>query len=246
MTKRLRVVVVEDDEEIRDLVRRILSDDSSVQFIKSFPNGDEFLKSFTGQEADVVVMDINMPGTGGIDCVAKAKPLKPAMQFLMSTVFENPAYIFQALCAGATGYIVKSAPFKELIAAVYDIHAGGSPMSPAIARAVVASFQGSTSQPIEQAQLTTKEREVVDGLASGLMYKEIAAKLGVNISTVRTHVESIFRKLACSTRAAATTARRRTAVGVSQRTSAGASVAAPPASAPASSGSIRNAASPNA
>jgi len=193
--KRIKVAIVEDDRDFRELLQAGMRNDAGIHVIASYANGDRFLEALEDLDADVVVMDINMPGTSGIECVSKAKPQKPAMQFLMSTVFENPAYIFQALCAGATGYIVKSAPAKDLIAAVYDIHAGGSPMSPAIARAVVASFQGATSQPIKEEQLTTKEREVVDGLASGLMYKEIADKLGVNISTVRTHVRSIYDKL---------------------------------------------------
>ena len=193
--KRIKVAIVEDDRDFRELLQAGMKNDAGIHVIATFTSGDRFLEGFTDLDADVVVMDINMPGTSGIDAVAKAKPQKPAMQFLMSTVFENPAYIFQALCAGATGYIVKSAPAKDLITAVYDIHAGGSPMSPAIARAVVASFQGATSRTIQEEQLTTKEREVVDGLASGLMYKEIAAKLDVNISTVRTHVRSIYEKL---------------------------------------------------
>lgn len=199
--KRIKVAIVEDDRDFRDLLQAGMKNDAGIHVIASFANGDRFLEGLADLDADVVVMDINMPGTSGIDCVAKAKPQKPAIQFLMSTVFENPAYIFQALCAGATGYIVKSAPAKDLITAVYDIHAGGSPMSPAIARAVVASFQGGTTQPIQEEQLTTKEREVLDGLASGLMYKEIAAKLEVNISTVRTHVRSIYDKLQVHSRA---------------------------------------------
>ncbi len=200
MTKRIRVVVVEDDEEIRDLVRRILSDDTSVQFIKSFSNGTEFLKSFTAQEADVVVMDINMPGTNGIDCVANAKPLNPQVQYIISTVFENPTYIFQALCAGATGYLLKSLSVHELVPAIHEVVDGGSPMSPAIARLVVNSFQGQARQNISDRQLTTKEREVVDGLAAGLMYKEIAEKGGVSIGTVRVHIRNIYEKLQVNSR----------------------------------------------
>lgn len=201
--KRIKVAIVEDDREFRDLLEVGMKKDVGIHVIATFANGDRFLDGLDDLDVDVVVMDINMPGTGGIDCVAKAKPRKPDIQFLMSTVFENPAYIFQALCSGATGYIVKSAPFRDLITAVYGIHAGGSPMSPAIARAVVASFQGGTSQRITEEQLTPKEREVVDGLASGLMYKEIADKLGVNISTVRTHVRSIYDKLHVHSRAEA-------------------------------------------
>jgi DNA-binding NarL/FixJ family response regulator len=201
--KRIKVAIVEDDRDFRDLLQVGMKNDAGIHVISTFSSGDRFLEGLADLDADVVVMDINMPGTSGIGCVAQAKPRKPAMQFLMSTVFENPAYIFQALCAGATGYIVKSAPAKDLIAAVYEIHAGGSPMSPAIARAVVASFQGATSQPIQEEQLTAKEREVVDALASGLMYKEIADKLGVNISTVRTHVRSIYDKLQVHSRSAA-------------------------------------------
>ena len=193
--KRIKVAIVEDDRDFRDLLQVGMKNDAGIHVIATFSSGDRFLEGLADLDADVVVMDINMPGTSGIDAVAKAKPQKPTMQFLMSTVFENPAYIFQALCAGATGYIVKSAPARDLITAVYDIHAGGSPMSPAIARAVVASFQGGIAQAIQEQQLTTKEREVVDGLASGLMYKEIADKLGVTIGTVRTHVRSIYDKL---------------------------------------------------
>jgi DNA-binding NarL/FixJ family response regulator len=200
MSKQVRVLVVEDDEEIRDLVRRILSADHTIQCVKAYPSGDAFLKEFTGEEAEVVVMDINMPGSNGIECVAKAKPLDPRVQYIMSTVFENPNYIFQALCAGATGYLLKSLSAQELVPAIHDVMEGGSPMSPAIARLVVSSFQGQARASISDHQLTAKEREIVDGLASGLMYKEIADKGGISIGTVRVHIRNIYEKLQVSSR----------------------------------------------
>ena len=201
--RRVRTAVVEDDPLLRTLVEAGLGEHPRIAVIGVFPSGDRFLEELPFLDADVVVMDINLPGTNGIECVRRAKPQRPAMQFLMSTVFENPAYIFDALCAGATGYLVKGAPVTDLAAAVLEINGGGSPMTPAIARLVVASLQGGASSTMQQALLTTKEREVLDGLAAGLMYKEIAVKLAVNISTIRTHVRSIYEKLQVHSRAEA-------------------------------------------
>ncbi|MCB9182450.1 MAG: response regulator transcription factor [Flavobacteriales bacterium] len=200
MKNRVRVIVVEDDEEIRDLVRAILLDDPGIHFVKAFSSGDRFLHDFTGEEADVVIMDINMPGSNGIECVARAKPMAPRVQFIISTVFENPSYIFQALCAGATGYLLKSLSAQELVPAIHGVMEGGSPMSPAIARMVVSSFQGQARATISDHQLTPKEREIVDGLAAGLMYKEIAEKGGISIGTVRVHIRNIYEKLQVKSR----------------------------------------------
>jgi DNA-binding NarL/FixJ family response regulator len=122
------------------------------------------------------------------------------VQFIISTVFENPNYIFQALCAGATGYLLKSLSAQELVPAIHDVVQGGSPMSPAIARMVVSSFQGQARVSISDHHLTIKEREVVDGLAAGLMYKEIADKGGISIGTVRVHIRNIYEKLQVSSR----------------------------------------------
>ncbi|MBL8009797.1 MAG: response regulator transcription factor [Flavobacteriales bacterium] len=200
MSKRVRVVLVEDDAEIRYLVRRVLSEDPTITFLKAYPNGDAFLRDHTGEGVDVVVMDINMPGSNGIDCVARAKPVDPRVQYIISTVFENPSYIFQALCAGATGYLLKSLSAQELVPAIHGVMEGGSPMSPAIARLVVSSFQGQARASISDQQLTAREREIVDGLAAGLMYKEIADKAGISIGTVRVHIRNIYEKLHVSSR----------------------------------------------
>ena len=141
-----------------------------------------------------------MPGKNGIECVRAAKVTKPEVQFLMLTIFENPAYIFEALCAGATGYLLKSTPPEELLDAVRDIHKGGSPMNSTIARMVVNSFQKETQQRINDEQLSDREKQVLDGLAAGLQYKEIADKFGLSTETVRVHVRRIYSKLQVSGR----------------------------------------------
>ena len=142
----------------------------------------------------------DMPGTNGIDTVRAAKTARPEIQFLMLTIFENPAYIFQALCAGATGYLLKSTTSEELEASIHDIHQGGSPMNSTITRLVVNSFQQESQQRINDELLTEREKYILDGLAAGMMYKEIAAKAEISTETVRVHVRKIYSKLHVSSR----------------------------------------------
>ncbi len=191
----VRVAIVEDDDELRELLRRRIERADGLYLIRTFPTGDDFLEHIAELQVDVVLMDINMPGKSGIDCVREAKTVKPEVQYLMLTIFENPAYIFEALCAGATGYLLKSTPAEELLEAVRDIHKGGSPMNSAIARLVVNSFQKATQKRINDELLTDREKGVLDGLAAGLQYKEIAAKAGISTETVRVHVRRIYSKL---------------------------------------------------
>ena len=191
----VRIAIVEDDDELRELLRRRIERTDGLHLVRTFPSGDDFLEHLADLEVDVVLMDINMPGKSGIDCVREAKVVKPEIQYLMLTIFENPAYIFQALCAGATGYLLKSTTTEELLEAILDIHKGGSPMNSAIARLVVSSFQQETQQRINDDLLTDREKGVLDGLAAGLQYKEIAAKAGISTETVRVHVRRIYSKL---------------------------------------------------
>lgn len=196
----IRTAIVEDDAEIRELLRATLGRTGQVKLVGAFAEASEFLASLPKLGVDVVLMDINMPGMNGIDCIREAKPLAPAVQFLVLTVFENPAYIFQALCAGATGYLVKNSDPEEIIEAVREIHGGGSPMSPAIARLVVGSFQQEAQQRINDHALTDREKHVLDQLSQGLLYKEIAANAGISIETVRKHARHIYEKLQVNTR----------------------------------------------
>lgn len=195
----IRVVLVEDDKEIRQLVANGLLREG-MRVVGSFGNGDEFLAKFPELEADVVIMDIDMPGRSGIECVGKAKPMRPGTQFMMMTVFESPPYIFQALCNGATGYIIKSAGQQELAQAVRNLCQGGSPMSPGIARLVVESFQDKVKTDIQDHKLTERERGILDQLATGRMYKEIAMKESISIETVRKHARNIYEKLQVGSR----------------------------------------------
>lgn len=196
----IRVALVDDDKELALHMRAILEGADGFRVVKQFANAADFLKAFPDLEVDVVLMDINMPEQSGIDCISVAKPLKPQVEFMVLTVFESPAYVFQALRAGATGYVVKRNAPAELVDAVRAVRAGGSPMSKAIARLVVNSFQEQVRQRIGDEQLTAREKEVLDQLANGLQYKEIAARAGISVETVRRHVHSIYTKLQVSSR----------------------------------------------
>jgi len=195
MSASIRTAIVEDDDELRELIRRRLERSGDMQVVRTFSSGDDFLDTMDSLDLHVVLMDINMPGRNGIETVRAAKQRKPGVQYLMLTIFENPAYIFDALCAGATGYLLKSTPSEELLDAVRDIHRGGSPMNSAIARMVVNSLQKETQQRINDDQLSEREKQVLDGLAAGLQYKEIASKLELSTETVRVHVRRIYSKL---------------------------------------------------
>ncbi|QQR88206.1 MAG: response regulator transcription factor [Flavobacteriales bacterium] len=195
MAATIRTAIVEDDDELRELIRRRIERSGDMQVVRVFESGDDYLAKLDELDVQVVLMDINMEGRNGIDTVREAKRMKPEVQYLMLTIFENPAYIFEALCAGATGYLLKSTPAEELLEAVRDIHKGGSPMNSAIARLVVNSFQKETQQRINDEKLSDREKQVLDGLAAGLQYKEIGTKLDLSTETVRVHVRRIYSKL---------------------------------------------------
>lgn len=144
---------------------------------------------------DVVLMDIRLPGMSGIDCVAELKHTLPALQVIMLTVYEDSESIFRALKAGANGYLVKSSPPSKLLEAILDVSKGGAPMSSTIARKVVQHFHLSQPASTGAEELSPREREVLDLLASGYIYKEIGEKLGIGVETVRTYVKNICEKM---------------------------------------------------
>ena len=153
------------------------------------------MPAFAQDEPDVVLMDINLGGMSGIECVRQLKPRMPATQMVMLTVFEDTEKIFSALAAGASGYLLKRLAPAKLLDAIREVHEGGSPMSAPIARKVVQSLQKVVPRGAKQAELSPREREVLNGLAEGQAYKQIADRLGVSIHTVRNYIRRIYEKL---------------------------------------------------
>jgi len=189
------VVVVEDDRALRQQIVDILGTASDIRCVGAFASAEEALKAIPPKAPDVVLMDIKLPGMSGIDCVAKLKRMLPSLQIIMVTIFEDSERIFRALKAGASGYLVKSRPPEQLLEAIRDVHSGGSPMSSHIARKVVQHFHLLDPSPKEAENLSPREEQVLDLLASGFIYKEIGDKLSISVETVRTYVKNICNKM---------------------------------------------------
>ena len=194
MSDKIRIAMVDDDPEFRQTVAECLHDESSLQLICTCRSGEEAVERLPKEKPDVVLMDINMKGMNGIECVRQLKKLLPATQVVMLTVFEDTHSIFPALAAGANGYLLKHYAADRLIDSIREVASGGVPMSAPIARMVVRSLR--LVDPSDaQSQLTTREREVLDALARGLAYKQIADELDISMGTIRTHIERIYEKL---------------------------------------------------
>ena len=175
---------------------RIVEGEGDLEFKGAYSSAEEFRARQGGLEGlDVVLMDINLPGMSGIECIAEAKPKRPEVQYLVCTIFEDNANLFNALCAGATGYLLKSASAEEVVRSIHGIHEGGSPMSLPIARMVVESVPRKKANEGLLESLTKRERELLDLLAEGYRYKEISDKLQLSIETVRTYIRAIYTKL---------------------------------------------------
>lgn len=196
----ITVSIVEDNDELRGTLARVISRAEGFQCLGQYGSAEAALESLPNARADVVLMDINLPGMSGVECVRRLKQLLPEVQVVMLTVYEDTENIFNALAAGATGYLLKRTPRAELLEAIRDVQRGGSPMTTHIARKVVQSFQkaGASTQPTEN--LSPREQEVLDCLSQGFLYKEIADKLGISYETVHTYIRRIYEKLQVRTR----------------------------------------------
>lgn len=194
MSSKISVCIVEDIEVIATGLEHIIKEDNRFEWLKSFQNAEDATAELPTLKPNLVIMDINLPGMNGIDCIRKVSAQAPGTQFMMFTIYENNEHVFDALEAGASGYLLKNSPPNKIIDALLELHAGGSPMSAHIARKVVATFHRK-DQPVHAEVLSNREREVLDQLAKGHLYKEIADALSISTGTVRQHIHRIYEKL---------------------------------------------------
>lgn len=190
----IKVSIVEDLTEVREGLARLISSDDELQLLENFEDAESAITYLPIIKADVVIMDINLPGMSGIDCIRDVKEKCPATQFMMFTVYENDDKVLAALQAGATGYLLKTTDPARILESIKELNKGGSPMSSNIARKLLNIFV-SVKTKTKKEILTDRENEVLSLLAAGLLYKEIADRLNIVHGTVRQHIYNIYEKL---------------------------------------------------
>ena len=200
----IKISIVDDNDQIREGLSVLINGSTGFQCVATYATAENALKYLPAQKPDVVLMDIQLPGMSGIECVRDLKKLLPDLQIMMLTVYEDDDNVFKSILAGASGYVLKKTPPSELLEAISDLHNGGSPMSDRIARKVVQAFQqmGKSSRKTEN--LTQRESEILSYVAKGFQDKEIAEKFFLSSETVRTHLRNIYKKLHVRSRTEAT------------------------------------------
>ncbi|MBX3747631.1 MAG: response regulator transcription factor [Verrucomicrobiae bacterium] len=193
----IAIAVVDDDPAVREVLGEFIAAAPDMLCAGVFPTGEAFLRALPDLPVQIVLMDIQLPGMSGIDCIRRIKELQPAIQVLMLTVFEDHDRIFRSLAAGATGYLLKQTPPDRLLESIRELHRGGTPLSAQVARRVVETFQQPAPAPAPAglSVLSPREQQILALLAQGRLYKEIAATLSLSLDTVRTHLRNIYAKL---------------------------------------------------
>lgn len=192
---RIRLAIVEDLPQMRTFLRSVIARAQDMELLAEYRSAEEAFPAITEQELDVVISDIGLPGTNGIDLLKKLRPFMPATQFMLFTVHDDDLRVFEALKAGANGYMLKSSAPIAILEGIRELVQGGAPMSASVARRLVDHLRPSRSSATDHEALTAREQKVLDLLAQGLLYKEIAEREGLSISTVKAHIHSIYKKL---------------------------------------------------
>ena len=190
----IRICIVEDIKDVREGMTNLLTKDDRFQVQASYSNAETAAEELPAWQPDIVIMDINLPGMNGIECIRKTKTQCPKTQFIMFTIYEDDEKVFEALVAGASGYLLKKTSFEKICDSLVELSQGGSPMSTQIARKVINRLRASESTN-EIDVLSPRENEVLNYLARGLLYKEIANNLNISTNTVRQHIHKIYEKL---------------------------------------------------
>lgn len=199
----ITVSIVEDDSNMREELSQLINRTTDFRCVSQHATAEDAIAGAPGLKPDVLLMDINLPGMNGVDAVRKLKTLLPQTQFIMLTVYKDSEAIFNALMAGANGYLLKQTPPRELLAALREVCAGGAPVTSQIARKIIEAFRQTRTNIGEAEGLSVREQEVLELLSEGYLYKEIADKLQISYRTVSTHVEHIYGKLHVHSRAQA-------------------------------------------
>jgi len=192
----ISIAIVEDLDVVRNGLKDFISLSTDFLVVGSYKSGEEALQKLPEAKPDIVIMDINLPGMNGIECIRQVKGKSPGTQFMMFTVYENDDKVFEALKAGASGYLLKNTGLLQIAESVKELHEGGSPMSANIARKMVNLVRGDTDKKTPFLDLLSpREKEILQLLAKGLLYKEIAEQLNITTGTVRIHIHKIYEKL---------------------------------------------------
>ena len=191
----ITLAIVEDLDEVRDGLKNFISLSQDFKVVDTFKTAEEAAYDLPKLKPDIVIMDINLPGMNGIECIRQVKDKTPGTQFMMFTVYENDEKVFEALKAGASGYLLKNTGLVQLIESLKELYNGGSPMSANIARKLVTLFRKEQKETTNLEVLSSRENEILQFLSKGLLYKEIAEQLSISVSTVRQHIHHIYEKL---------------------------------------------------
>jgi DNA-binding NarL/FixJ family response regulator len=191
----IAVSIVEDIQDIRESLQQLIEASDNFLCLSAYSNAEDAVKDLPAVKPDIVLMDINLPGMNGIECIRRVKTACPQLQFMMFTIYEDSEQVFDALAAGASGYLLKKTPRDKILPSIQELYEGGSPMSTQIARKVVSYFQKEKEASNNEAQLSAREIEVLELLSKGFVYKEIAVRLNIATGTVRQHIHKIYEKL---------------------------------------------------
>jgi len=197
---RIKVSIVEDLPEIMEGLISLLTEDDRFEVMPCYASAETAADELPAWQPDIAVMDINLPGMSGIECIRKIKSACPHTQFMMFTIYEDDEKVYEALTVGASGYLLKKTPFPKIIESIVELYDGGAPMSTQIARKVIQTFQQKNAQDESRNLLSPKESEVLNLLAKGFLYKEIGDKLSISVNTVKQHIHKIYQKLHVSNR----------------------------------------------
>ena len=194
MKEQISVSIVEDMPDVRQKVKHIIDDSEEFICLSTYANAENAVDELPKLKPDIVLMDINLPGMSGIECIKKIKKKCAEMQFMMFTIYENSEQVYEALAAGASGYLLKKTPSEKILEALKELHEGGAPMSTHIARKVISFFQ-KENKTNDNSQLSNREKQVLALLSKGFLYKEISNQLFISTGTVRQHIHKIYEKL---------------------------------------------------